>query len=246
MLLEITKNTLKKAIDTSKPVLFAPTLPIAKAFWEVAAKELGAEHRQEHEHTTHVFGICEAHRYDSFSLHTPAIGAPIITFLLQPILELGVKEVLLLSICGGIRSECNKTISIGDIICPSAAICDEGTSPHYGAKELITLADPSLQEKILKFVKNNYQVHEGAIWTTDAIYKETPERVRKYAQKGAIGVDMELSAAMHLCNLYGAKLGAIFAVSDVTGDDFAVGLHEHSFQQALSYAAQILCTYLKS
>lgn len=247
MLLEIAKKTLSKTIDIDKPIILAPTLPIGEAFWKVAHEQFGNNCKDQAERTTHFFGICDSHQTANFSLHSPAIGAPVITFLLQPLLELGAKEILLLSICGGIRSQNNKSIAIGDIICPRSSLCDEGTSPHYGAQELVTPQTQALQERITELAHqdSSFAVHEGSIWTTDAIYCETPERVRAYAAKGAIGVDMELSAVMTLCNLYGAQLGAIFAISDVAGDDFAVGLKEHSFQQALEYAALVICQHIK-
>ena len=46
--------------------------------------------------------------------------------------------------------------------------------------------------------KYNFEYSEGATWTTDAFYRETPEKIKNFKEKGAICVEME-----------GATIGAV-------------------------------------
>ena len=250
MLIEVTKKALSKYTNINNPVVLAPIKSI-KDYFLSQAKTIFPTSKNEKNKTKHLFNVCEVVVADKYSLHSPCIGAPVITFILEPLLQLGVKDIFLFSICGGIRGGLAPNINIGDLIIPTGALCDEGTSPHYGASEEISYAYPRSQQLLENKIQSvlattpNVAAHRGKIWTTDAIYKETTERVNHYSTKNAVGVDMEMSAVLHLCNLYGARLCSLFVVSDLAGIDFQVGLHQETFHQSMKLAANILAQTLK-
>lgn len=81
------------------------------------------------------------------------------------------------------------------IIIPTGAIRDEGTSYHYiPSCEEITVNEKYQTEfkQILK--EHHYSFVEGKVWTTDAPYRETRNKVAKRKAQGCICVDMECSA----------------------------------------------------
>ena len=55
---------------------------------------------------------------------------------------------------------------------------------------------------------------KGEVWTTDAPYRETPEKVEFYQNKGILAVEMEMSALMTLALFRGIRLGGLLVVSD--------------------------------
>lgn len=246
MLIDITKNILAEHTNINNPVILAPTANI-KHYFLTQSKLVFPENASDQIRTKHLFDVCDVSITDHYTLHSPCIGAPIITFILEPLLQLGVKDVFLFSICGGIRGANSPNLSIGDYIIPTSAICDEGTSPHYGSSELIKYSWPTTQQMVVDILSQstNHGVYMGPIWTTDAIYKETRERVHEYAIKGAIGVDMEMSAVLHLCNIYGANLTSLFVVSDLAGDDFQLGLSRSSFHESMNKGANILAQVVR-
>ena len=65
----------------------------------------------------------------------------------------------------------------------------------------------SLEQQGLTFTK-------GEIWTTDAIYRETPEKVRKYRKKGILAVEMEISALLTVAAYRSVSLTGLLVVSD--------------------------------
>jgi uridine phosphorylase len=146
------------------------------------------------------------------SLSGPFVGAPYATMLLENLIAWGARRILFLGWCGSI----SKKVKIGDIIIPSAAIIDEGTSRHYQNDDT-PLAYPSERMTTrLKAELNQNQIHfhSGTVWSTDAIYRETRQQVEYYQSQGAIAVEMEVSALFTVARFRKVDLGAMMVVSD--------------------------------
>lgn len=91
----------------------------------------------------------------------------------------------------------NQSIADGKIIIPSSAVRDEGTSYHYvsGSEEIS--ADNLSNEIAVQYLKRtNIPYIVGKVWTTDAIYRETPEAIAERKKQGCIAVEMECSASL--------------------------------------------------
>jgi hypothetical protein len=52
------------------------------------------------------------------------------------------------------------------------------------------------------------------VWTTDAPYRETPDQVRAYQERGALAVEMECSALFTLGAFRSAAVASLLVVSD--------------------------------
>ena len=121
------------------------------------------------------------------------VGAPACVAGLEEIIALGAQKVVQFGCCGIL----NQSIADGKIIVPTLAVRDEGTSYHYfPASEEIDADSSSVDITVqcLKRYKIPYVV--GKVWTTDAIYRETPEAVRERKMQGCIAVEMECSASL--------------------------------------------------
>ncbi len=57
-------------------------------------------------------------------------------------------------------------------------------------------------------------LHVGGIWTTDAIFRQTRDKVRKYSSEGVLAVDMESTALMAIAMYRGVELGIAHVVTD--------------------------------
>jgi uridine phosphorylase len=121
----------------------------------------------------------------------PGVGAPLAIALLEGVIALGCNKFIA---CGG-AGVLNKEIAVGHIIVPNSAIRDEGTSFHYiEPSREVNANKKGVQaiEKVLTKHKCKYVV--GKTWTTDAFYRETPEKVKLRKQEGCLTVEMEASA----------------------------------------------------
>jgi nucleoside phosphorylase len=147
-----------------------------------------------------------------FSLSGPLIGAPYAAMVLETLIAWGVREIFFLGWCGSISEK----VKIGDIIVPTSAIIDEGTSGHYQEDDnRISFPSERMVTRLQKALnRNRVKFHNGTIWTTDAVYRETRRKVQFYQRQEAIGVEMEISALFTVARFRGVRMGAIVVVSD--------------------------------
>lgn len=138
-------------------------------------------------------------------------GAPGMAMALEVLIALGVKEVIFIGLAGSLQEE----VLPADIVLCSEALCDDGTSACYTAKESARphKATAALLAKNLKTAGKNF--HTGMNWTTDAIFRETKEEVRHYKKLGVLTVEMETAAFYAICAKRKVKAAAAFAVSDL-------------------------------
>lgn len=127
------------------------------------------------------------------ALYLSRVGAPACVVGIEEIIALGAKKIVLFGSCGVL----NETAAQGKIIIPTSAFRDEGTSYHYiPASDELPVAQNSIE--ILKTCLNEYKIPfiAGKVWTTDAVYRETPKAIAKRKQQGCLAVEMECSAAL--------------------------------------------------
>ncbi|MCI8465060.1 MAG: nucleoside phosphorylase [Lachnospiraceae bacterium] len=121
------------------------------------------------------------------------VGAPACVAGLEEIIALGAKKIIQFGCCGVL----DQSYVGNSIILPSSAVRDEGTSYHYCPDSEEISADPSSVEIAVQCLKKQdipYII--GKVWTTDAIYRETPELIERRKKQGCIAVEMECSASL--------------------------------------------------
>ncbi|MBF0504964.1 MAG: hypothetical protein HQL14_07675 [Candidatus Omnitrophica bacterium] len=130
------------------------------------------------------------------------------------------KVLIRIGSCGALRRD----IKIGDFIMTTGCIRGEGVSPYYVDEKFVTLPDSDLTQKFTGIAKNIASgalatVHEGKVWSTDAILRETKEVVNRVIDQGAIGVDMVSAPFLTIAQVYKIPAVSILAVSDnlITG-----------------------------
>lgn len=135
-----------------------------------------------------------------FALVKARIGSASCAGSFEDVIAFGGKRIILVGNCGVL----DKTIEDCGIIIPTKAIRDEGTSYHYApASDCIEVnrAHRALFRQMLREL--GYTWVEGTTWTTDAFYRETPEKIRRRKEMGAVCVEMECSAVQAMCDFRG-------------------------------------------
>lgn len=125
------------------------------------------------------------------ALFLSPVGAPACALLLEDIFALGVEKIVMFGTCGVLDR------SIGDcsIIIPDKAVRDEGTSYHYAsASDEISVNKNYTEDFIGILDELSCSYTQGKVWTTDAFYRETADKVKERKAQGCICVDMECSA----------------------------------------------------
>lgn len=139
------------------------------------------------------------------------VGAPSAVGLYEELYVLGVENIVVFGTCGVLVNE----IKDCSIIIPEYAIRDEGTSYHYEvASDEIEVNKNSMDMMKTFFTTYDIDYTIGKVWTTDAFYRETKDKVLKRKQEGAICVDMECSAFSALAKFRNKRILQFFYSAD--------------------------------
>lgn len=139
------------------------------------------------------------------------VGAPASAAMLEDVFMMGVEKVIVFGTCGVLE----KGIDDCSIIIPNCAVRDEGTSYHYApASDEIEVNQKYMDvfTKMLAELRVKYTV--GKTWTTDAIYRETADKVKRRKEQGCICVDMECSADAAVAQFREKDLVQFFYAAD--------------------------------
>ena len=135
-------------------------------------------------------------------------GAPQAADTVEILGALGVNNIVSVGLIGGYSEK----IKAGDIIIPSLAYSEEGTSMHYYADCTSFVPDVALYNKA-RIAFENAKSHP--IVSTDAVYRQTFNKESIWRSKKAVGVDMETSAIFSVCKYLNIKAVSMLMVSDI-------------------------------
>jgi len=109
-----------------------------------------------------------------------------------------------------------RDLEIGHLVIPTQALSEEGTSSHYPLPEgMVARADKKIVQLCREMgQKKKFKVAWGKVWTTDALFRETRGKAKRYSEMGLLAVDMEMSALFTVSAYRGIELGGLMVVSD--------------------------------
>lgn len=139
------------------------------------------------------------------------VGAASCVGIIEDLIQFGMEKLVLFGTCGVLDQDIEAT----SIMIPTAALRDEGTSYHYlPASDEVEVNQSSLP-LCQAFLKKHQISHTiGKVWTTDAPYRETIDKMKRRKEAGAICVDMECSAVAALAAFRGFELCHFFYAAD--------------------------------
>ena len=139
------------------------------------------------------------------------VGASACAGMMEDFFAFGVEKVVLFGSCGVL----DKSIANCGIIVPTSALRDEGTSFHYAPPGDEIVVNPKYRETFAQILAaHGCTWTEGKVWTTDAMYRETADKVRRRKAQGCVCVDMECSAVAALAQFRGKEVFHFFHGAD--------------------------------
>ena len=172
------------------------------------------------------------------------LGAPLSAGIMEEMIAFGCRKFIASGTCGVLIND----IKPGEVIIPTSAVREEGVSYHY----LPPSREIQAQEKINNIIidelkKSDLPFRTGKVWTTDAFYRETREKVAQRKAEGCIVVEMETSALYAVAQFRGVELGyVLIGADDVSGTvwDQRKGLTPIEFRKSvIDYCIKILCKF---
>ena len=117
----------------------------------------------------------------------------------------------------------DKTIEVGRLLLVDGAIRDEGFSYHYFAPSRVIYNRPEDTEKIARYLDaHDIPYLRGLTWTTDAIFRETADRIALRRAEGAKMVEMEQAGCIAVARFRNFSYAAlIYGGDDLTGQEWS-------------------------
>jgi len=123
----------------------------------------------------------------------------------------GAESLIRVGSCGSLQDH----VKVGDLVIVTGALRGDGTSRYYVAENFSTVADPSVVAALKRAAEDlKVHCHLGWIFTTDALFQETPELIHQLNQQNVSSIDMVTSTFLTVAQVRGKKAGAVLAVSD--------------------------------
>lgn len=140
------------------------------------------------------------------------LGAPQAARMLEILSAMGVEKFM---VCGG-AGTLDNDVTGEKILLATAAVRDEGTSYHYLPPARSVALKASVREKIVACLQECQEDFiEIKTWTTDASFRETPEKVELRKSEGCATVEMECAAYYAVAEFKGLDCGQILYAGDV-------------------------------
>lgn len=147
------------------------------------------------------------------------VGCPACAGNLDLFNAMGITRVMF---CGG-GGVLDRNIAVGQILVVEGAIRDEGFSYQYIAPSRVIYTEKETSEKIISYLEENEISYlRGLTWTTDAIFRETPDRIALRKEEGAKIVEMEQAGCIAVAQFRRFSYGAlIYGGDDLSGEEWS-------------------------
>lgn len=146
------------------------------------------------------------------------VGASLCATFMDELIALGCRKFIACGGCGVLDEQ----VGLGQAVIPVSAVRDEGTSYHYlpPAREVTCSPDA------IAALRSTLEHHAvpyilGKTWTTDAPYRETPQKVALRRSEGCLTVEMETAAFCAVAQFRGVTFGQLlYGGDDLTGENW--------------------------
>jgi len=167
------------------------------------------------------------------------VGAPLAAGWLDELITLGGRAFVAAGGAGVLVPD----LAMGHVIVPTAAIRDEGTSYHYlPASREVAPTDDALAAIVATLDRRRIPHVAGKTWTTDGLYRETRDKVRRRVAEGCLTVEMEAAAFFAVARFRGVSFGQMLYAGDDLSSDTWDGRgwpnHQTGREQLLRLAAE--------
>ncbi len=167
-------------------------------------------------------------------------GCPACAGKLDLFNAMGITKVMF---CGG-GGVLDKTIEVGQILVVDGAIRDEGFSYHYIEPSRYIYTKRETTDKIVKYLEDNSISYiRGLTWTTDALFRETADRIEQRKKEGAKIVEMEQAGCIAVSQFRGFEYGALIYGGDDVSQEEWTDREWHS-RKGIRYDLVMLCKKL--
>ncbi len=139
------------------------------------------------------------------------IGGPYAVLAAEQLAASGAKLILGLTSAGRVAP----SLPLPSFVVVTGAVRDEGTSHHYIAPGAFIAAPTRVIEPLCAGLETlGRRVSQGAVWTTDAPYRETRSQLAMHASAKILAVEMQAASLFAFAEARGADVGVVAQVTN--------------------------------
>jgi len=158
------------------------------------------------------------------------IGGPYAVLVAEQLKAAGVRVIIGLTSAGRV----DPSFGVPGLVVASSAIRDEGTSYHYlPPGDEVECPYDLLPQIAAALADCGLPVRVGKVWTTDAPYRETAGQLKRWAEAGALAVEMQAASLFAFGKARKASVIVVAVVSnavDHEGEQFDRGTHQQGLR----------------
>jgi purine-nucleoside phosphorylase len=174
------------------------------------------------------------------SVQGTGMGVPSIAIYVNELIkEYGVKELIRIGSCGGIKDD----VKLMDIVIPMSASSDSSMNQlAFGFKQYAPTPSFRLFKSAVETAdKMGLTYHAGSILTTDHFYHPQPNHFDLWKKYNVIGVEMESTALFTIAQEHNVDALTLLTVSDhvYTGEEVSKEMKEKRFDEMIRLALDL-------
>ena len=151
---------------------------------------------------------------DKICLCEAPAGAPMAAAFMDWMIAYGVRRVVSAGSCGTLVDLPENTFVV-----PHRALRDEGTSYHYMPPARWSYLDGDMQQRIAEVMDaSGIDYVRCDTWSTDALFRETIDKVRRCRAEGCNVVDMECASLSACAEFRNVAFGQFLYTADSLAD----------------------------
>mgnify|MGYP001772551812 CR=1 FL=1 len=175
------------------------------------------------------------------SVATHGMGGPGAAIVFEELIQSGARAVVRLGTTGGL----SKKVSVGDFVIPTAAHYYHGGLFRQYFGDLSVSASPDLElacSLYSRAIQRGFPVHAGPVVSSDAFYAEEKSIATRWAELGALAVEMECATLFSIAMLRRVRAAALLMVNGHLLGEERIVSDEELAEKTRSAAALILDT----
>jgi 5'-methylthioadenosine phosphorylase/purine-nucleoside phosphorylase len=153
------------------------------------------------------------------SVQSVGMGGPSAAIYYTELAQLGVRRLVRVGTAGGLKAG----LKMGDTIVALSATADDQTILRLtdGEEHAPTATFELVETAVALARRSGATVHVGPVVTSALFYDPRPGIMRRWKERGHLGVEMEIATLYTLAAIHGIEAVGLVTVSDMIADDGA-------------------------
>jgi 5'-methylthioadenosine phosphorylase/purine-nucleoside phosphorylase len=171
------------------------------------------------------------------SVQASGMGCPSAAIVYEELVQLGATRLIRVGTCGALQTN----MAMADVVVAMAATPADHTALTYTGGEVhAPVADWRLVTLAARLaLERGERVHVGPIVSSDVFYDPDPDRSRRWAARGHLGIEMEASVLYTIAALRGVAALTVLTVSDTLFGEAPVRISDDELRQGVDRMTEL-------